>query len=40
MDGKPENNIANGKFENPHVKYRGFPFWAWNSELKKDELEE
>lgn len=40
MDGKPENNIANGEFENPHVKYRGFPFWAWNSELKKDELEE
>lgn len=40
MDNKSENNIANGEFENPHVKYRGFPFWAWNSELKKDELEE
>ena len=40
MDSKPENNIVNGEFENPSAKYRGFPFWAWNSELKKDELEE
>lgn len=26
-------------FRNPTCEYRGTPFWAWNSELKLDELE-
>ena len=26
-------------FKNPTCEYRGTPFWAWNSELKLDELE-
>ena len=25
-------------FKNPTAEYRGTPFWAWNCELKKDEL--
>lgn len=25
-------------FENPTAEYRGTPFWAWNTDLKKDEL--
>ena len=25
-------------FENPTSEYRGAPFWAWNCELKKEEL--
>ena len=25
-------------FQNPGSEYRGTPFWAWNCELKKDEL--
>ena len=25
-------------FENPTAEYRGTPFWAWNCELKKEEL--
>ena len=25
-------------FENPTCEYRGTPFWAWNCELKKEEL--
>ena len=25
-------------FENPTAEYRGTPFWAWNTNLKKDEL--
>lgn len=25
-------------FANPTAEYRGAPFWAWNDELKKDEL--
>ena len=25
-------------FQNPTAEYRGTPFWAWNCELKKDEL--
>ena len=25
-------------FKNPGSEYRGTPFWAWNCELKKDEL--
>lgn len=26
-------------FKNPTSEYRGMPFWAWNSDLKTDELE-
>lgn len=25
-------------FQNPHAKFRGKPFWAWNGKLEKDEL--
>ena len=25
-------------FEHPTAEYRGTPFWAWNCDLKKDEL--
>ena len=37
----PKNkNIELSKelFENPTAEYRGTPFWAWNSDLNKDEL--
>lgn len=40
MAGKSEQYGSDSKFKNPPEKYRGFPFWAWNSELKKDVLEE
>ena len=26
-------------FENPTAEYRGTPFWGWNCELKREELE-
>ena len=25
-------------FKHPTVEYRGTPFWAWNTALKRDEL--
>ena len=25
-------------FKNPTSEYRGTPFWAWNTELDKEEL--
>ena len=30
--------ISNELFENPTAEYRCTPFWAWNCDLKKDEL--
>lgn len=31
-------HLAPELFENPGREYRGTPFWAWNCELKKEEL--
>ncbi len=31
--------LSDELFRNPTCEYRGTPFWAWNSELKLDELE-
>ena len=31
--------LSDELFKNPTAEYRGTPFWAWNSELTKDELE-
>ena len=33
-----EKDLSTVLFENPTSEYRGAPFWAWNCELKKDEL--
>ena len=33
-----EATLSKELFENPTSEYRGAPFWAWNCELKKDEL--
>lgn len=33
-----EKTLSKELFENPSSEYRGTPFWAWNSLLKKDEL--
>ena len=33
-----EKALDNALFRNPTSEYRGTPFWAWNCELKKDEL--
>ncbi len=35
---KDEKVLDNELFANPTSEYRGAPFWAWNSTLKKDEL--
>lgn len=32
-------SLSDELFKNPTCEYRGTPFWAWNSELKLDELE-
>ena len=32
--------MTNDTFKNPPNRYRGFPFWAWNSRLDDDELRE
>ena len=34
-----EISLSENLFKNPTAEYRGTPFWAWNSYLKKDELE-
>ena len=34
-----EFSLSESLFKNPTAEYRGTPFWAWNSYLKKDELE-
>lgn len=34
-----EKRLAKELFENPTCEYRGAPFWAWNDELKIEELE-
>lgn len=33
-----EPQLSNELFRNPSSEYRGTPFWAWNCELKEDEL--
>ena len=33
-----EKQLSKELFENPTSEYRGAPFWAWNCELKKEEL--
>ncbi|MBR6684275.1 MAG: hypothetical protein IKL38_08015 [Firmicutes bacterium] len=35
-NGAPK--LEQSLFENPTAEYRGTPFWAWNCELKKEEL--
>ena len=35
-NGAPK--LERSLFENPTAEYRGTPFWAWNCELKKEEL--
>ena len=34
-----EYSLSESLFRNPTAEYRGTPFWAWNSFLKKDELD-
>ena len=33
-----EPSLSEELFRNPGSEYRGAPFWAWNCELKKEEL--
>lgn len=33
-----EKNLSAELFKNPTSEYRGTPFWAWNGELKEEEL--
>ena len=33
-----EKNLSPELFRHPGSEYRGAPFWAWNCELKEDEL--
>ena len=33
-----EPQLSDELFHNPSSEYRGAPFWAWNCELKEDEL--
>lgn len=35
---KKEKKLSDELFKNPTSEYRGAPFWAWNCELKKEEL--
>lgn len=35
-----EKNLDKELFRNPGSEYRGMPFWAWNTKLCKDELNE
>jgi len=35
---RPAGEQLYAQFREPPVEYRGKPFWAWNGELKKDEL--
>ena len=34
-----EKNLTKELFKNPTSEYRGTPFWAWNSHIKKEDLE-
>ena len=31
-------SLSDELFRNPTCEYRGTPFWAWNSDLKSEEL--
>ncbi len=33
-----EEHLDPALFKNPTSEYRGAPFWAWNGELKEDQL--
>jgi hypothetical protein len=33
-----ENELSAELFKNPDACYRAAPFWAWNSELRREEL--
>ena len=33
-----EKTLSDELFRNPTSEYRGTPFWAWNGELKEEEL--
>ncbi|MBO5883692.1 MAG: hypothetical protein J6Q78_04740 [Clostridia bacterium] len=35
---RKEKNLDKNLFKSPSAEYRGTPFWAWNCDLKKDEL--
>lgn len=35
---KSEKELSRELFQSPTAEYRGAPFWAWNTELDKDEL--
>lgn len=35
---KNNEELTAERFANPDSTYRGAPFWAWNTDLKKDEL--
>lgn len=35
-----EHSLSDELFKNPTAEYRAAPFWAWNTELDKKELEE
>lgn len=35
---KNNEELTAERFKNPDSTYRGAPFWAWNTDLKKDEL--
>ena len=34
-----EKTLSLELFKNPTSEYRGTPFWAWNTELTKEELD-
>ena len=34
-----EKTLSLELFKNPTSEYRGAPFWAWNTELTKEELD-
>ena len=35
---RSQSELEQTLFENPTSEYRGAPFWAWNGDLKPDEL--
>ena len=35
-----EKQLDKDLFRNPTNEYRGMPFWAWNTKLEKNELNE
>ena len=35
---RDEKSLTPELFQSPTAEYRGAPFWAWNCQLKKEEL--